>query len=111
MKLLIAILNEPSLLSKVLENLELHNINGGTILESKGMVNELLRNEEFAFFGTLRKIVTKEHAKNLTLLFALDDDLVDIAIKSIEEIVGSFEQPDTGIAIVLPIDFVKGIRF
>ncbi len=108
MKLLITIINEPDLLSKVLESLELHDIKGGTILESKGMANELLRNEEFAFFGTLRKSISKEHAKNLTLLFALDDDKVDTAIKSIEHVVGSFENRDTGIAIVLPVDYIKG---
>lgn len=109
MKLLITIINEPDLLSKVLESLELHNIKGGTILESKGMANELLNNEEFAFFGTLRKSIIKEHAKNLTLLFALDDNQIEIAINSIEKIVGSFDNPDTGIAIVLPIEYIKGI--
>lgn len=109
MKLLITIINEPDLLSKVLESLELSGIKGGTILESKGMANELLHNEEFAFFGTLRKVISKEHAKNLTLLFALDDSKVEDAIISIERVVGSFDNPNTGIAIVLPIESIKGL--
>lgn len=110
MKLLITILNEPNLLSKVLENLEEHDILGCTILESKGMANELLHNEEFAFFGMLRKCVKKEHANNITLLIALQEENVEKAIDAIEEITGSFDKPDTGIMMVLPIEKIKGLK-
>ena len=109
MKLLITVLNEPEKLNKVLENLEKNNIYGWTILESKGMANELLRNEEFAFFGMLRKCVKKEHASNTTLIIALKDEKVEIAIKAIEEIAGDFDEPDTGVLMVLPIEYIKGI--
>jgi len=110
MKLLVAILNEPNLLNKVLENLEENEIYGCTILESKGMANELLRNEEFAFFGMLRKCVKKEHANNITLLIALKDECVEKAISAIESITGSFSEPDTGILMVLPIELIKGLK-
>lgn len=110
MKLLVTVLNEPNLLNKVLENLEEHEIYGCTILESKGMANELLRNEEFAFFGMLRKCVKKEHANNVTLLIALKEECLTRAIEAIEDVTGSFDQPDTGIMMVLPIELIKGLK-
>lgn len=110
MKLLITVLNESQLLDKVLQKLAEQNIKGGTILESKGMGSELLRCEEFAFFGTLRKYVKKEHISNVTMLFALPEEQVELAVQIIESVVGNFDNPNTGIMMVLPIDYIKGMK-
>lgn len=110
MKLLLVVLNKTEYLDTVLKELAENGVSGGTIVNSKGMGTELMRVEEFVFFGSLRRSVNPEHVNNLTLLFALEEAQIELAINCIEKIVGDFNNPDTGVVMVLPLEYVKGIK-
>lgn len=40
----------------------------------------------------------------------LKDEDVERAVAAVEEVAGSFNTPNSGIAFTLPVDFVKGIQ-
>ena len=42
--------------------------------------------------------------------FPLDAEDVERAVAAVEEVAGSFNTPNSGIAFTLPVDFVKGIQ-
>ncbi len=108
MKLLVFILNKIELQNELLKKLIENDVNGGTIIESKGMGRELLKDEEFHFFGSLSKIINPERKKNTTMLFALPAEKIETVIKIINQVVGDLSEPDTGVVFTLPIDFIQG---
>lgn len=111
MKLLVLILNNNDKIDPLLKGFSDAGIKGGTIIESKGMGQELMNVEEFAFFGSLRKIINPERASNHTILVALHNKQVDTALEVIKEKVGDLEDPNTGVLMIVPIEYSKGIKF
>ena len=43
------------------------------------------------------------------ILAAINDDQLDEAVKSIEDVVGDLTKENTGVVFSLPLDFAKGI--
>ena len=61
MKLLVIILNKTECLEELLEAFSENNISGATIIDSKGMLQELYEHDEFRFIGSLRNLFNPEH--------------------------------------------------
>lgn len=110
-KLVVFILNKTEVLDRLLKELSDHGIKGGTIIESKGMGYELANQEEFAFFGSLKKLIDPERANNITLLIAIHCEQFAILKETIENVVGDLSKPNTGILFTLPIDYIQGLKF
>ena len=68
MKLLVIILNKTECLEELLEAFTENNISGATIIDSKGMLQELYEHDEFKFIGSLRSLFNPEHTENKTIL-------------------------------------------
>ena len=113
MELLICVLKErKKIFDHVLESLEKHGITGCTVIESTGMRKVLHHDEETSiFFGAIRSVLSdSERMRSHTLFMVLEKGMIETAISAIEEVVGSFDNENTGIAFSMPLDFVKGIR-
>jgi len=110
MKLLVLVLNKIEVLDNLLLALTSAQINGATIISSTGMAHALSNHEEVPFLMGLRALLDPDREQNRTIFAVLSDDMVEKAIKVIEEVVGDLSRPDTGIIFTLPIDQVRGIH-
>lgn len=110
MKLLVLILNKVEDLEAILAKFAEKGISGATILHSTGMARALSDYENVSILGSLRLILDPAREENRTVLTALNDNQVELAISCIEEIVGSLDKPDTAIVFTLPIDQIKGLH-
>jgi CBS domain-containing protein len=83
---------------------------GTTILESVGAY----RVESWLTrvgLGNLDRLFEAKEVRRRTLLAAIEDDeLLDRAVAEAERVMGSFERPDSGLLLVLPVTQVKGLK-
>ena len=107
MQLLVLVLNKTELLEEVLKALLDIGVRGATILESTGMARQLDR-DELSIFGSLRMVVDPDRENSRTVFMAVQDDLVDQARATIDQVVGGLCRPDTGVLIGLPVNFFDG---
>ncbi len=107
MQLLVLVLNKTEYLDDILKQLLDIGIRGATILESTGMARTLDR-DEMSIFGSLRMVVDQDRENSRTVFIAVQDSLVDIARKTIDQAVGGLCRPDTGVLIGMPINFFDG---
>ena len=111
MKLVIIILNKIECLQKILESFKLQNIPGATIIDSKGMIQELNDNsEDYRIIGSLRELFTPSHTENKTIIMAARDEDVKKISAIVNEATGGLDNPDTGVLFTLPIDYMEGLK-
>lgn len=110
MKLLYLILNKTEKLDETLEALAEAGIKGATIFHSTGMARELSNYGEASFLGSLRAILDPDREENKTIIMVIKEEMVDVAVKTIESVVGDLSNPDTGIIFTVPVDFIKGVN-
>jgi len=112
MKALYFILNDADLLDPLLDELrEKAGIKGCTIFDTSGMGRQLAFKVPDAFsmiFSVKKKTVT--HTSSKTLLMVLDDSKISPVIDVIESVVGSLDEPGSGILFTYSLDMVKGIK-
>ena len=109
MRLLVIILNKTECLEELLEAFTENNISGATIIDSKGMLQELYEHDEFKFIGSLRSLFNPEHTENKTILMVTKEERVKEISKITNDITGGLDKPDTGILFTLPIDYLEGL--
>jgi nitrogen regulatory protein P-II 1 len=108
MKLLVVILNRVDKLEEVLEGFVEIGITGATIIDSIGMGHVL--SEEVPIFLGLRFMFAGAKPHNKTIISVIKDNKEKPAIKMLNKILGSLNQPGTGIVFTLPIVSVKGMK-
>lgn len=108
MKLLVLILNRVDKLEEVLEGFVEIGITGATIIDSIGMGHVL--SEEVPIFLGLRFMFAGAKPHNKTIISVIKDEKEKPAIKMLSKILGSLNQPGTGIVFTLPIESVKGMK-
>ena len=64
MQLLVIVLNKLECLDKLLTALEEEHIPGATILDSRGMAQQLEGHDELRFLGSLRMLMNPAHKEN-----------------------------------------------
>lgn len=112
MQLLFFVLNRAEMLDEVLTSFTENDINGATILDSKGMVHLLSSTHdegEMPFFGAMRAFLNPDRVKSNMIIAALEDDCVEKAVKAIEDVIGDLSKHDTGVVFTVPISYVKGL--
>lgn len=110
MQLLILILKKVDLVSQLVRYLAESGVKGGTILEGSGTAKELYDMEELPFFGILKMLLMEESNHSCkVMLFVLKDEQVKDTMDRIKEVVGDFNEPNTGIMFTLPILSVEGL--
>lgn len=111
MKLMVFVLNKTEKLEPLLAELLQAGISGATILQSTGMARVLTQYDgnDIPFIGSIRALLNPERSKSETILFVIKDDQTEIAVATIEKVVGNICNKDTGIIFTVPIDFAKGL--
>lgn len=105
------ILNRQENLDPVLEGLMKVGVSGATILDSKGMGQEIL-NCESPVVGGLRQLIYEQcRPYNKTVIAVIEsEEAVERTITEVEKTTGDLSQPGTGVLFVLPLYRVKGVR-
>jgi hypothetical protein len=109
-KLLVFVLSDVEKLQPLLKKFKDHDIPGATIFDSSGMGRELVERDEFSIFGSMRQLISHDNQHTKTLFLVIDDAQLPAITQDIEDVVGSLDQPDSGILFTLPIDWVKGLK-
>jgi len=109
MQLLTLILKDDHNLDPILKELAAHGVKGGTILEGKGMGEELVNMEDIPMFGMLRRVLKDEDKpESKVVIFVVRDEQVVDARETIKTFV-DLNAPNSGIMFVVPITYVEGI--
>ena len=110
MKLVMLILNKTECLDELLEEFAEAELPGATIVDSRGMVQELNEMEDdFRIAGSLRHFFAPAHSENKTVFMVVKDEDVATVSRLVNKATGGLENPDTGILFTLAIDDVEGI--
>ncbi len=110
MKLLVFVLNRVEKLEPALNKLEHAGLRGATVISSRGMAMTLEKYCDGSFLGSLRAMMEPDREENCTVFMVLQDEDVPRAIACVEQVTGSFDEPNSGIAFTVPVDFIKGIH-
>lgn len=109
MKLFVYILNQQEKLDEILAGFIEIGITGATIIDSVGMGRIL--SKDVPIFAGFQSLVSGSRPHNKTIFSVVDDDeKIEKALKIIEEVCGSFEDPGAGIAFILPLTDAFGLK-
>ncbi|MCK5732008.1 MAG: hypothetical protein KAH13_03255 [Tenericutes bacterium] len=111
MKLVVYVMYKIELLDEFLRELKANDINGATILDSTGMARKLIQSDDMQFIGSLKALFDNPRKESYVILIALPKEKVDTVFKTIDNVCGSLEEPNSGIAFTLPIETIKGCKF
>jgi CBS domain-containing protein len=107
--LLIIVLDDLSRLPELLQVWQEIGVPGATILESVGAHRARSWLSRVGLEG-LDHLFEAKDVRRRTLLAAFDDEeLLHQAVAEAERVVGSFDQPHTGMLLAIPVAFAKGI--
>ena len=112
MKLLFFVLNKTEKLDDLLSEFARKNICGATVVESMGMAKMLSQKHDegdIPILASLRQFLNPERTKNFVIFAVIQDDLLQVAVETIESVVGDLSAKDTGVVFSVPIDFTKGL--
>ncbi len=109
MQVLFLVLHKIEKLDDLLIALQNNGITGGTIIDSKGMINTLRNNDNF-IIESLRIFLEDPREASKTLFFILKKDDVVNARKIIDETLGGINNPNTGILFGIDLAFVDGLK-
>jgi len=106
-ELLICVLNRPEAVEDVIAAFLEIGVGGCTIIDSKGMGKII--SQDIPIFSGFKSLFAGARESNVTIFSVMDEDMVDKAIATIEQINQSFEEPSSGIAFSIPVSRVKGL--
>lgn len=110
MKLVVIVLNKTECLEELLEEFSKRQLQGATIIESHGMMQELGGGDEMRFVLSLRHILNPERKENRTIFMASSDSKVPSIIEAVNKVTGGLANKDTGILFTVPIDYLEGFE-
>ena len=106
-ELFICVLNRPEAVDDVLAAFLEIGVTGCTIIDSKGMGKVI--SQDIPIFAGFKGMFTGSRESNVTIFSVMEQEMVDQAIKMLEEIYMSFSEPSSGIVFSLPVSKVKGL--
>lgn len=109
MQALFLVLHKVEKLDDLLIALQNNGITGGTIIESRGMINTLKNNDNF-IIESLRIFLDDPREASKTLFFILKKEDAVNARKIIDETLGGINNPNTGIMFGIDLAFVDGLK-
>lgn len=108
--MLVLILEKEQYLNELLLELSDEGIKSATVANTSGMMGHLSSLGEEQIISTLRPLFTPAQTENKTIFLVLDKEKVEIARKTIRNVLGDLSQPETGILFGIPLLFTEGIR-
>ncbi len=114
MKLILFILHDPEKLRNLLEAWKAAGASGATVLFSTGMgriqQSAALR-DDLPLMPSWEDFLPKVERLSRTVFTMIDDEaVVEKVIAATERVVGSLDEPDRGLLMVLPVAEVHGLR-
>jgi len=107
MKLLILVLNREEYTEKVLETFVEQGVPGATVIDTIGMGRVL--SQEIPIFAGFVDMMAGARPSNKTIFTLVEDESVDEIRKGVEAVIGSLEEPGTGILFTVPVDYHCGV--
>ena len=109
MKLLVVVINDQSKLTPLLDRFYEIGINGATVVDSQGMGHLIA--DHIPFFSRFAELNNPNENDSHTIFSVVQSkELLNKAIKTVEEVVGDLNDEDTGLLFVLPVEYVKGFK-
>lgn len=110
MRLLVVILKKTEMMNELLRELAQTGVKGATILTGMGMAEALINMEDLPLFSMLRRIMSEEDPEDSkVMLIALKDEIVSQVKQTIRSVVGSLDEPNTGVMFSVPIIEFEGL--
>ena len=106
-RVLIIILDQPSLMDDIISGFLDLGVPGATILESKGM-GQIIR-QDMPMFAGLAGLFS-ENTGSRVIMSVMSKDIVEDVYKLIEELAAQFEMPKSIICYTMPCDTFKTFR-
>lgn len=108
MQLLIAIVNEAEKLDEILSAFVELGVTGATIVRSEGMGR--LVSHDVPIFAGLGALAARSRPQNQMIFSVIrEPEKVEGAIRLLQEICGSLDNPATGIVFTIPVTSVVGL--
>lgn len=107
MKLLVLVLNKEEYTEQVLERFVDLGVPGATIIDTIGMGRVL--SQEIPIFAGFVDMMAGARPSNKTIFTLVSDDLVAGIKEGIEAVIGSLDEPGTGILFTIPVDYHAGV--
>jgi hypothetical protein len=106
------VLDNPALLSDVLEAWTDVGIGGITILESTGVhrVRSRASSQDAPFMLGFNRLLRTDQVGHNTLFAVVPDmEIVEQAVAATEKVVGNLSQPNTGVLFAVPVEAAWGL--
>ena len=114
MKLVLFILHDPEKLEKLLEAWKEAGVSGATVLFSTGMgriQQSVALRDDLPLMPSLEDFLPKFERLSRTIFTMIKNEaIVPRVIAATEKVVGSLDEPDRGLLMVLPVSRVYGLR-
>jgi len=112
MEMFVLVLNRTECLEPILEDMLEKGFGGATILDSTGMLRVLDTddNVDLPMLGLLRHFHNPERSKCKTVLAVIKEEQRQTLLDIINEKTGGLDQPDTGIAFTVPVNYAEGLN-
>ena len=109
--LLMAVLNDPSHIWDVLDAWQATGIANATIMDSTGLHRARRLRDDVPLFPSVHDLLESAEDHHSTLWSVVDDNLdLEKVVAATERVVGSLENPRTGLIIAVPVLKVWGLR-
>ena len=108
MKLVVVFLNKVECLEDLLTAFLELGVSGASVVDSVGMGRIISHN--VPIFAGLRSAFPGSSPGNKVILSVVDDEQAEEVADVVEDVCGSFDEPASGLLVVLPIDFARGYR-
>ena len=108
MELLVCVVNREEKLEEILSGFLELGVTGATVIHSEGMGRVL--SQEVPVFAGLQRLMSRSRPQNTTILSVIESpEVMDRAIKMVQDVCGDFDTPSTGIIFTVPLSRVIGI--
>ena len=108
MELLVCVVNRDEKLEEILSGFLELGVTGATVIHSEGMGRVL--SQEVPVFAGLQTLMSRSRPQNTTILSVIDSpEVMDNAMKMVQEVCGDFDKPSTGIIFTGPLSRVLGL--
>ena len=108
MELLVCVVNREEKLEEVLSGFLELGVTGATVIHSEGMGRVL--SQEVPVFAGLQTLMSRSRPQNTTILSVIESrEVMDSAIKMVQDVCGDFDGHSTGIIFTVPLSSVVGL--
>ncbi len=108
MELLVCVVNREEKLEEILSGFLELGVTGATVIKSEGMGKVL--SQEVPVFAGLQTLMSRSRPQNTTILSVIESpEVMNSAIKMVQDVCGDFGEPSTGIIFAVPLSRVVGL--